>query len=157
VSLLKRTIPTPTFRRSDNPPTPTVPAPAFGFRAPFSRQEEPPPAPPQVASTPAAPATPPATPMPIPPPPPPKKAKPKTRGPKPLPDPRLGGRPRHVPGTVRDCKVTISLSQEEVDAMAAAAARLGLSFSAWLRYVVFDVSQVVPRPHAERALVEGGA
>ena len=153
MSLLKRTIPTPTFRRSDNPPTPTVPAPAFGFRAPFSRQEEPP----QVAPAPAAPAAPPATPQPLPPPPAAKKAKPKAREPKPLPDPRLGGRPRNVPTTVRDCKVTISLSQEEVDAMAALAARMGLSFSAWVRYVVFDVAQVVPRPHAERALVEGGA
>lgn len=156
MSLLKRTIPTPTFRRGDNTPAPTVPRPV-GFRAPFSRQEEPPPAPPQVAPAPAAPPAVPATPPPPPPPFASKKAKPKTRGPKPLPDPRLGGRPRHVPGTVRDCKVTISLSQEEVDAMNAAVARTGLSFSAWLRYVVFDVAQAAPRPHAERAPVEGGA
>jgi hypothetical protein len=95
----------------------------------------------------------------MPPPPPPlaKKAKPKNREPKPLPDPRLGGRPRHVAGTVRDCKVTVSLSQEEVDAMAASATRMGLSFSAWVRYMIFDVAQAVPRPHAERAPAEGGS
>ena len=52
-------------------------------------------------------------------------------------------------------KTTISLSQEEVDVLAAAAAKSGMAFSAWVRHVIFDVARIVPRPHAERGLLEG--
>lgn len=148
MSLLKRTIPTPSFRRPGDP-FPTVLSP--GFRAPFTRSEPPqpevpaaPPPPPLVEEAPPLPAH-------IA-----KKANPKNRkGPKPPPDPRKGGRPRHNAGTTRDVKATISLSQEEADIMAAAAAKDGLAFSAWIRRIIFDVARVVPRPHAERAGLEG--
>lgn len=147
MSLLKRTIPIPTFRRPDAKP-PTVPVPAF--RAPFARPElvapEAPVLPPPAPPTPADPLPSHIA----------KKAVPKVRtGVKPLPDPRKGGRPRHNVGTTRDVKATISLSQDEADVMSAAAAREGLAFSAWVRRIIFDVARVVQRPHAERGGLEG--
>jgi outer membrane biosynthesis protein TonB len=144
---LKRTIPTPTFRRGPSTPEGSNALPSFPLlvradRA-GARDAEPKPEPESEL------------------PPEPKKPKPKTapksRKAKPMPDPRKGGRPRHNPETVRDTGATISLSREEAAALSAAAAAAGMPFSQWVRYVLFDVAKVAPRPHAERAVLSGSA
>jgi hypothetical protein len=85
-----------------------------------------------------------------------KAVHPKPKPPKPPPDPRKGGRPRHNPETVRDRKLTISLSVEEAEVLAGVAAASGMAFSAWIRHLCFDVARVAPRPHPENALISGG-
>ena len=148
MSLLKRVIPTPTFRRSPTVPEGSTSLPSFPLlvRADRtgSRDAEPEPVP--------APA-----PEPEPKPKPKPKNPPKSRKAKPAPDPRKGGRPRHNPETVRDTGATISLSREEAAALSGAAAAAGMPFSQWVRYVLFDVAKVAPRPHAERATLSGSA
>lgn len=150
MSLLKRTIPTPTFRRGPTTPegaNPTPPAFPLLVRAAERAQ--------------AQSAEPEPAPVPPPPPAPAPKPKPKHvgkgRNAKPTPDPRKGGRPRHNPETVRDTGATISLSREEAAVLSAAAAAAGMPFSQWCRYILFDVAKVAARPHAERATLTGSA
>ncbi len=148
MSLLKRTIPTPTFRRGPTAPiggNPTPPAFPLLVRAAERAQA------PSVEPEPAP------APAPAPAPKPKPKHVGKGRNPKPTPDPRKGGRPRHNPETVRDTGATISLSREEAAVLAAAAASAGMPFSAWCRYILFDVAKVAARPHAERASLTGSA
>jgi hypothetical protein len=152
MSILKRTIPTPTFRRSDSgtvgtPIVPPIFSPFFSRSAPEVPTPEPAPAPPPPTTILASPA---AEPDPAA-----KLERRKVKKTTPPPDPRKGGRKRHNPQTTRSVKVTISLSQEEADVMAAAAAKSGMAFSAWARHIIFDVARTVQRPHAERGLLEG--
>lgn len=152
MSILKRSIPTPTFRRSDGSTVgaPLDPSPfpsIFGRRtlAVPTPEPAPAPAPPPTTILAHQPEPDPAA----------KLARHKVKTKKPMPDPRKGGRKRHNAGTTRSVKATISLSQEEADVMAAAAAKAGMAFSAWVRHAVFDVARIVNRPHAERGLLEG--
>ena len=162
MSILKRSIPTPTFRRSEPSTVGHLPVtPLVQPIVPSMFQRTPPPDPAPEAPAPAPPP-PPASILTTPPAPPPAEPDPaaklerrKVKKAKPLPDPRKGGRKRHNAETTRNVKTTISLSQEEVDVLAAAAAKSGMAFSAWVRHVIFDVARIAPRPHAERGLLEG--
>lgn len=84
-----------------------------------------------------------------------KVKQPRPTGQKPKPDPKKGGRPRHVATTVRDIKTSISLSREEASLLAALARDSGYGFSEWIRRVLFDVAKVAARPHPEKGIASG--
>lgn len=76
-------------------------------------------------------------------------------GQKPTPNPKKGGRPRHVATTVRDVKTSISFSREEASLLTALAQDSGYGFSEWIRRVLFDVAKVAARPHPEKGMATG--